>query len=59
MKLKFVVFDSFLLEVDEDLRIEEYKEILKKVFTFKKGDTVVRFNFKIEEGYSWGDLMNK
>lgn len=58
LQMAFVVFDSFLFEVEEEVKIEDIRGILEPLFSFSKGEKRVKFNFKIKEGRSWGDLMD-
>lgn len=53
-KLVFTVFDSFLLEVGEELKIEDFQERLEEIFTFTHKGKTVKFRFKIKECSSWG-----
>lgn len=57
LKLSFVVFDSFLLQVPVSYEIEVLQSRLEQLFKFKKDNLVISFNFKLKEGYSWGDMM--
>ena len=51
------MFDSFLIEVDEAIKVEDYQKQLEEIFTFEKDGQKVKFRFDIKEGASWGDLQ--
>ena len=57
LQILFVVFDSFLIEVDEAIKVEDYQKQLEEIFTFEKDGQKVKFRFDIKEGASWGDLQ--
>lgn len=59
VRVAFTVFDSFLLEIPEEMTEEQYKPILERMSDFSDIMEGLKLRYDYSEGYSWKECQDK
>jgi len=55
-RIATTVFDSFLLEVPEDVVEDDVRPVLEQIFTYQVDGFEWKFNFELKFGWTWGEF---